>query len=171
MYLNYLPYLWPTWLKWRRCLTLQKLWVSIAKDSRGYNKFPHVYSVLTKTPPNPCQWLDGSFLALLTLFCPSNHSYQCFFTNSRINMKIWTQILKKKIDTWTTLTKKLDYRPKESTPINVWFVGWVYKMHRNFGNYWVEYRDPIDLMDCPSNKDIGLSWLQKTQEQVDLWSY
>ena len=29
-------------------------------------------------------------------------------------------------------------------------------MCRNFGNHWLEYRDPIDLMDHLSNMDIGL---------------
>ena len=27
-------------------------------------------------------------------------------------------------------------------------------MHKKFGNHWVEYRDPIDLMDRPSNREI-----------------
>ena len=26
----------------------------------------------------------------------------------------------------------------------------------NNNNRWVEYRDPIDFMDCPSNMEIGL---------------
>jgi hypothetical protein len=30
-----------------------------------------------------------------------------------------------------------------------------------FINRWVEYRDPVDLMDHPSNMEIGLSWFQK----------
>ena len=29
-------------------------------------------------------------------------------------------------------------------------------MHRKFGNRWVEYRDPIDLIDCSSNMEIDL---------------
>ena len=41
-------------------------------------------------------------------------------------------------------------------PINAWFVGRVYRICRKFVNYWVEYRDPIDLMDCSSNMEIGL---------------
>ena len=28
-------------------------------------------------------------------------------------------------------------------------------MHRKFGNLWVKYRDPIDLMDCPSTMEFG----------------
>ena len=44
-------------------------------------------------------------------------------------------------------------------------------MRRKFGNRWVEYRDPIDLMDHPSNMEIGLCWYQKGQQQVDLQSY
>ena len=61
--------------------------------------------------------------------------------------------------------------PNESAPIKVWFVGRVYKMHRKFGNHWVEYRDLIDLMDHPSNMDIGLCCYQKGQQQLDLRSY
>jgi hypothetical protein len=34
-------------------------------------------------------------------------------------------------------------RPKQSASIKVWFVGRVYRMHRKFGNRWVEYMDPI----------------------------
>ena len=34
--------------------------------------------------------------------------------------------------------------------------GRVNRMCRKFGNPWVEYRDPIDLMDHPSNMEIGL---------------
>ena len=29
-------------------------------------------------------------------------------------------------------------------------------MHRKIGNHWVEYRDPIDLTDCPSKMKVGL---------------
>ena len=45
-----------------------------------------------------------------------------------------------------------------------WFVGKIYKMHRKFGNHWVECRDSIDLMDCqsnmqhPPNMEIGSFW-------------
>ena len=28
-------------------------------------------------------------------------------------------------------------------------------MHRKYGNLWVKYRDPIDLMDCPSTMEFG----------------
>ena len=35
-------------------------------------------------------------------------------------------------------------------------------MRRKSGKHWVEYRDPIDLMDCPSNMDIGLSKKEPT---------
>ena len=33
-------------------------------------------------------------------------------------------------------------------------------MRRKFDNCGVEYRDPIDLMDCPSNMEIVFSWFQ-----------
>ena len=29
-------------------------------------------------------------------------------------------------------------------------------MRREFGNCWLKYRDPIDLMSHPSNMEIGL---------------
>jgi hypothetical protein len=32
----------------------------------------------------------------------------------------------------------------------------VYKIYREFDSFWMEYRDPIDLMDHPSNMEIGL---------------
>ena len=34
-------------------------------------------------------------------------------------------------------------------------------MHIKFGNRWVEYRDPINLMDNPSNASIGLRCYHK----------
>ena len=42
--------------------------------------------------------------------------------------------------------------------IKGWFLVKVYKMHRKFGDHYVEYRDPIYLMDCQSNMEIGLCW-------------
>ena len=44
-------------------------------------------------------------------------------------------------------------------------------MCRKIGNHRVEYKDPIYLMDHPSNMQIGLCWYQKGQQQVDLQSY
>ena len=31
-------------------------------------------------------------------------------------------------------------------------------MRKQIDNCWVEYRDSIDLMDCPSDMEIGLCW-------------
>ena len=42
-------------------------------------------------------------------------------------------------------------------------------MRRRFGNRWMEYRDPIDLMDRPSNVEIGLCWYQKGANKK--WTY
>ena len=42
-------------------------------------------------------------------------------------------------------------------------------MRRKFGNRWMKYRDPIDLMDCPSNVEIGLCWYQKRVNNE--WTY
>ena len=50
--------------------------------------------------------------------------------------------------------------PKHYLRLRFWFVGRVYKMRRKFDNCGVEYRDPIDLMDCPSNMEIVFSWFQ-----------
>ncbi len=38
----------------------------------------------------------------------------------------------------------------------------------NYGNHWVEYRDPTDLMEHPSHMEIGLSWCQKANNK---WTY
>ena len=48
-------------------------------------------------------------------------------------------------------------------------MGGFYRTRRKFGNCWVEYRDLIDLMDCPSNIEIGLCWYQKGTNNN--WSY
>jgi hypothetical protein len=61
--------------------------------------------------------------------------------------------------------------PNKSVSIKVWSFGRVYKMHKVFGNHWVEYRDLIDMMDHPLNIDIGLYCYQKGQQQLDLRSY
>ena len=42
-------------------------------------------------------------------------------------------------------------------------------MHRKFGNCWVEYKDPIDLMYHSSNMEIGICWYQK--ETNNKWTY
>lgn len=55
---------------------------------------------------------------------------------------------------------------KTLAPIKVCFAGRDYMMCENFGNYWVEYRDPVDLMDRPSNMDISLWWYKRGQQQV-----
>ena len=60
-------------------------------------------------------------------------------------------------------------RPKTLALIKDWFVGRVYRMHREFGNCWVEYKDPIDLMDHPSNMRIGLCWYKKGT--TNKWTY
>ena len=44
-------------------------------------------------------------------------------------------------------------------------------MCKKLDNHWVEYKDPIDFMDHPSNMQIGLCWYQKGQQQVVLQSY
>ena len=42
-------------------------------------------------------------------------------------------------------------------------------MHTKLGNHWVEYRDSSDLMDRPSNMEIGLCWYQiRTNNK---WTY
>ena len=42
-------------------------------------------------------------------------------------------------------------------------------MCRKFGNQWVEYRDPIGLIDRPSNMEIGFCWYQKGTDNK--WTY
>lgn len=42
-------------------------------------------------------------------------------------------------------------------------------MCRKYRNHWTEYRDAIDLMNHPSNMDIGLCWyLNGTKKK---WTY
>ena len=52
-------------------------------------------------------------------------------------------------------------RPKPISSNQVCFVWRIHKVRKKFGNHWVECRNPIDLMDCPSNVDIGLCWYEK----------
>ena len=40
-------------------------------------------------------------------------------------------------------------------------LGRVYRMHRNIGNRWIEYQQPISLFDQPSNLEIGLCLVSK----------
>ena len=51
---------------------------------------------------------------------------------------------------------KIHGRPKTLAPNKIWFLQRVYRMHKKFGNCWVEYRDLINLMDYQSNMEIGL---------------
>ena len=37
-------------------------------------------------------------------------------------------------------------------------------MHRKIGSYWVDCRDPIDLIDHSSDMEIGLDWYQGNQQ-------
>ena len=41
------------------------------------------------------------------------------------------------------IVKNVVDQKKKLAPIKVWFFGRVYKINRNFGNHWVEYRNPI----------------------------
>lgn len=72
-----------------KVLNPQRLWLSIAKNSRGFAKFPHVYSLHVRTLCNlNLPMVIMSTLALLTLFWLHNHWNRCFFTNSNIKMRI-----------------------------------------------------------------------------------
>ena len=42
-------------------------------------------------------------------------------------------------------------------------------MRRKFANRWVEYREPVDLLDRPSHMEIGSCWYQK--DHGSLWTY
>ena len=44
-------------------------------------------------------------------------------------------------------------------------------MHRKFDNCWVDCRDPIGLMDCPSNVQIGLCWYQRGTNNRHTYDY
>ena len=56
---------------------------------------------------------------------------------------------------------------KQIVVVKVWFVGTAYTTREKYGNRWVEYRDPIDLMNHPSNMNNDLCWHQKGRQQVD----
>ena len=51
--------------------------------------------------------------------------------------------------------------PKKLAPVKAYFVVGIYRVRRIFDNRWVEYRNSIDLMNHPSNMEIGLSWYQR----------
>ena len=42
-------------------------------------------------------------------------------------------------------------------------------MRHKIGNRWIEYRQPIDLLDQPSNMEIGLCWYQN--KNGSMWTY
>ena len=42
-------------------------------------------------------------------------------------------------------------------------------MHKKIGKFWVEYRDSIDLMDCPSNMEFGYVGYQNGTNNK--WTY
>ena len=44
---------------------------------------------------------------------------------------------------------------KNELQLRFGFWGGFRRFFRNFGIRWVEYMDPINLMDCTSNMDIG----------------
>jgi hypothetical protein len=44
-------------------------------------------------------------------------------------------------------------------------------MHRKFGNCWAECRDPIDVMNRPSNMQIGLRWHQRGTNNKQTYNY
>jgi hypothetical protein len=42
-------------------------------------------------------------------------------------------------------------------------------MRRKIGSRWIDYRQPIDLLDQPSNMEIRLYWYQN--ETRSMWTY
>ena len=73
------------------------------------------------------------------------------------------------LNTLEVQTVKKRGKPRLSAPTKIWFLGRVYKMRRKITNCWVEYRDPIGLLDRPNNVEVGLSWYQKSAGLK--WSY
>ena len=64
--------------------------------------------------------------------------------------------------------------PKHGRPNKLGFVCWEHfggfvRCVENSINHRVEYRDPIDFVDHPSNMKIGLSWFQKGTNNK--WTY
>ena len=50
-----------------------------------------------------------------------------------------------------------------------WYLGRVYRMHCKVGNTWIDYQQPIDLLDWLSNMEQGLSWYQN--KIGSMWTY
>ena len=73
------------------------------------------------------------------------------------------------LNTLEVQTVKKRGKPRLSAPTKIWFLGRVYKMRRKIINRWVEYKDPIDLLDRPNNVEVGLCWYQKSAGLK--WSY
>ena len=53
--------------------------------------------------------------------------------------------------------------------IKTWYLGRAYGVCRKIGNRWIENQQPIDLLDQPSNLDIGFCWYQNRNESM--WTY
>lgn len=59
-------------------------------------------------------------------------------------------------DGWN-MNKKRSMAHK-STSKKSWFVSKIFRMHTRYGNRWIEYRDPIDLIVHLSNMKVSLCW-------------
>ena len=95
------------------------------------------------------------------LFTTANHDYIMFNLGCDCGVCF--------VNTPEARIVKKSGRPKKLAPIKVWFVGRANRMHRKFGNAWVEYRDPDDLMSRSSNMGIGICWYKKGTNNK--WTY
>ena len=69
--------------------------------------------------------------------------------------------------------KRKRKRPSKSKALTTktWYLGRVYKMRRKFANRWVEYREPIDLLERASHMEFGLCWYQKIMNHYRLMTW
>ena len=92
-----------------------------------------------------------------------------FLTATKHDTMFWLWLWSVFIEhTWSCNQQKQLGRPKKWAPSKVCFVGRDYRMHRKIGSYWVDCRDPIDLIDHSSDMEIGLDWYQGNQQWMDL---
>ena len=51
-----------------------------------------------------------------------------------------------------------------------WYLGRIYRMHRKISNRWMKYRQPIDLLDRPSNMGEKKTMLASKKNGL-MWTY
>ena len=89
--------------------------------------------------------------------------------NHNILLKLGCDCVVVFLNTPEVQTVKKRGRSRLLAPTKMWFLGRVYRMRWKIIDRWVEYKDPIDLLDRPNNVEVGLYWYQKSARLK--WSY